>query len=141
MLSEGHTILVEDMKRTDGALFSSFVTLDKVTGRPQYTRHNPENGEIYIPKEICNVLLTPEDKEALRKGQPVFLENMINRKGEEFSSFVKLDMNTGRPQYSRTPDGFSERQMPVVPAEVYGHVFTAQERPTCRMEKPYSYRT
>lgn len=127
MLSEGHTILVEDMKRTDGALFSSFVTLDKVTGRPQYTRHNPENGEIYIPKEICNVQLTPEDKEALRKGQPVFLENMINRKGEEFSSFVKLDMNTGRPQYSRTPDGFSERQAPIVPAEVYGHVFTAQE--------------
>lgn len=128
MLSEGHTILVEDMKRTDGALFSSFVTLDKVTGRPQYTRHNPENGEIYIPKEICNVQLTPEDKEALRKGQPVFLENMINRKGEEFSFFVKLDMNTGRPQYSRTPDGFSERQAPIVPAEVYGHVFTAQER-------------
>ena len=128
MLSEGHTILVEDMKRTDGALFSSFVTLDKVTGRPQYTRHNPENGEIYIPKEICNVQLTPEDKEALRKGQPVFLENMINRKGEGFSSFVKLDMNTGRPQYSRTPDGFSERQAPIVPAEVYGHVFTAQER-------------
>lgn len=128
MLSEGHTILVEDMKRTDGALFSSFVTLDKVTGRPQYTRHNPENGEIYIPKEICNVQLTPEDKEALRKGQPVFLENMINRKGEEFSSFVKLDMNTGRPQYSRTPDGFSERQAPIVPAEIYGHVFTAQER-------------
>lgn len=128
MLSEGHTILVEDMKRTDGALFSSFVTLDKVTGRPQYTRHNPENGEIYIPKEICNVQLTPEDKEALRKGQPVFLENMINRKGEEFSSFVELDMNTGRPQYSRTPDGFSERQAPIVPAEVYGHVFTAQER-------------
>ena len=24
--------------------------------------------------------------------------------------------------------GFSERQVPVVPAEVYGHVFTAQER-------------
>ena len=128
MLSEGHTILVEDMKRKNGELFSSFVTMDKVTGRPQYTRHNPENGEIYIPKEICNVLLTPEDKEALRKGQPVFLENMLNRKGEEFSSFVKLDMNTGRPQYSRTPDGFSERQVPVVPAEVYGHVFTAQER-------------
>ena len=34
----------------------------------------------------------------------------------------------GRPQYSRTPDGFSERQAPIVPAEVYGHVFTAQER-------------
>lgn len=128
MLSEGKTILVEDMKRNNGEQFSAFVTLDSVTGRPNYTRHNPESGEIYIPKEICNVMLTPEDKEALRKGQPVFLENMINRKGEEFSSFVKLDMNTGRPQYSRTPDGFNERQAPLVPAEVYGHVFSAQER-------------
>lgn len=128
MLSEGHTILVEDMKRNNGEQFSSFVTLDKVTGRPQYTRHNPETGEIYIPKEICNVQLTPEDKETLRKGQPVFLENMINRKGEEFSAFVKLDLVTGRQQYSRTPDGFNEQQAPKVPAEVYGHVFSASER-------------
>lgn len=102
MLSEGHTILVEDMKRRNSdEVFSSFVTLDKVTGRPNYTRHNPETGEIYIPKEICNVQLTHEDKELLRKGQPVFLENMVNRKGEEFSAFVKLNMTTGNPQYSR----------------------------------------
>lgn len=129
MLSEGHTILVEDMKRRNSdEVFSSFVTLDKVTGRPNYTRHNPETGEIYIPKEICNVQLTHEDKELLRKGQPVFLENMVNRKGEEFSAFVKLNMTTGNPQYSRTPDGFNEQQAPRIPAEVYGHVFTAQEK-------------
>ena len=129
MLSEGHTILVEDMKRRNSdEVFSSFVTLDKVTGRPNYTRYNPETGEIYIPKEICNVQLTHEDKELLRKGQPVYLENMINRKGEEFSAFVKLNMTTGNPQYSRTPDGFNEQQAPRIPAEVYGHVFTAQEK-------------
>ena len=129
MLSEGHTILVEDMKfRNRNDTFSSFVTIDKVTGRPNYTRHNPETGEIYIPKEICNVQLTAEDKEVLRKGQAVYLENMINRKGEEFSAFVKLDMNTGRTMYSRTPDGFNEQQAPRIPAEVYGHVFTAQEK-------------
>ena len=129
MLSEGHTILVEDMKfkNRDGA-FSAFVTIDQMTGRPNYTRHNPETGEIYIPKEICNVQLTAEDKEVLRKGQAVYLENMINRKGEEFSAFVKLDMNTGRTMYSRTPDGFNEQQAPRIPAEVYGHVFTAQEK-------------
>ena len=129
MLSEGHTILVEDMKRRNSdEVFSSFVTLDKVTGRPNYTRYNPETGEIYIPKKICNVQLTHEDKELLRKGQPVYLENMINRKGEEFSAFVKLNMTTGNPQYSRTPDGFNEQQAPRIPAEVYGHVFTAQEK-------------
>ena len=129
MLSEGHTILVEDMKfRNRNDTFSSFVTIDKVTGRPNYTRHNPETGEIYIPKEICNVQLTAEDRETLRKGQAVYLENMIGRNGEEFSSFVKLDMNTGRTMYSRTPNGFNEQQAPRIPAEVYGHVFTAQEK-------------
>lgn len=128
MLTEGHTILVEDMKRTNGELFSAFVTLDSVTGKPTYTRSNPETGEIYIPKEICQTLLTPEDRETLRKGGTVYLENMINRQGQEFSSFVRLNMTTGYPQYSRTPDGFNEQQVPKIPAEVYGHVFTAQEK-------------
>ena len=128
MLSEGHTILVEDMKRTNGELFSAFVTLDSVTGKPNYTRSNPETGEIYIPKEISQTPLTPEDRETLRKGGTVFLENMVNRQGQEFSSFVRLNMTTGYPQYSRTPDGFNEQQAPRIPAEVYGHVFTAQEK-------------
>lgn len=128
MLTEGHTILVEDMKRTNGELFSAFVTLDSVTGKPNYTRSNPETGEIYIPKEICQTPLTPEDRETLRKGGTVYLENMINRQGQEFSSFVRLNMTTGYPQYSRTPDGFNEQQVPKIPAEVYGHVFTAQEK-------------
>lgn len=129
-LNEGHTILVEDMKRKDGTQFSSFVTMDKVTNDLRYTRHNPETGEIYIPKEISSVQLTPEDKEALRKGQPVFLENMINKKGEEFSSFVRLDMASGRPQYSHTPDGFNERAAPIIKAELYGHLLTAKEKAT-----------
>lgn len=128
MLTEGHTILVEDMKRTNGELFSAFVTLDSVTGKPTYTRSNPETGEIYIPKEICQTPLTPEDRETLRKGGTVYLENMINRQGQELSSFVRLNMTTGYPQYSRTPDGFNEQQVPKIPAEVYGHVFTAQEK-------------
>ena len=127
MLGEGHTIL-EDMKRTNGELFSAFVTLDSVTGKPNYTRSNPETGEIYIPKEISQTPLTPEDRETLRKGGTVFLENMVNRQGQEFSSFVRLNMTTGYPQYSRTPDGFNEQQVPRIPAEVYGHVFTAQEK-------------
>lgn len=128
MLSEGHTILVEDMKSKDGRIYSSFVTQDTTTGKMIYTRHNPETGEIYIPKEISNTTLTHEDKETLRKGGVVYLENMINNKGEEFSAFVRLNMTTGYPQYSRTPDGFNEQLVPKIPAEVYGHVFTAQEK-------------
>ena len=68
-LSEGHTVLVKGMKRNNGDTFSAFVTIDRVTGRPQYTRCNPETGEIYIPNEICKTALTAEDRETLRKGR------------------------------------------------------------------------
>ena len=93
-----------------------------------YTRSNPETGEIYVPKEISHTQLTHEDRETLRKGGTVYLENMISNKGEEFSAFVRLNMTTGYPQYSRTQDGFNEQQAPKIPAEVFGHVFTAQEK-------------
>lgn len=31
------------MKRKDGELFSSYVKLDEATGRPSYTRYNPDS--------------------------------------------------------------------------------------------------
>ena len=129
MLSEGHTILVEDMKRRNSdEVFSSFVTLDKVTGRPNYTRHNPETGEIYIPKEIGGVKLTAEEQKDLREGRAIFLNDMVNNRGEEFSSFIKADLETGRLMYSRTPDGFEERAKFEIPKEIFGAKLSGQQR-------------
>lgn len=131
-LNNGKAIFVEDMVRKDGEKFSAFVKLDEASGRPAYTRYNPDSPEgareIYIPKEMNGVVLTPQDREELGQGKAVFLENMVNRKGEEFSSFVKLDLETGRPSYSRTPDGFSERQEFKIPPEVWGVTLTATQR-------------
>lgn len=131
-LNAGKTIFVEDMQRKDGELFSAFVKLDEATGRPGYTRYNPDSPEdareIYVPKELGAVKLTPEDREQLRAGKAVFLENMINRRGEEYSSFVKLDLRTGNPMYSKTPDGFEQRQEFKVPAELWGVTLSATQR-------------
>ena len=48
-----------------GELFSSYVKLDEATGRPNYTRYNPDSPEgareIYIAKEIGGVKLTAEE--------------------------------------------------------------------------------
>lgn len=131
-LNSGKAIFVEDMKRTNGEYFSAFVKLDEATGRPAYTRYNPDTPEgareIYVPKEMGGVMLTPEDREQLRDGKPVFIENMVNRHGEEFSSFVKLDLETGRPSYSKTRDGFEERQEFKIPAELWGVSLSATQR-------------
>lgn len=131
-LNGGKAIFVEDMVRKDGEKFSAFVKLDEASRRPAYTRYNPDSPEgareIYIPKEMNGVMLTPQDREELRQRKAVFLENMVNRKGEEFSSFVKLDLETGRPSYSRTPDGFEQRQEFKIPPEVWGVTLSATQR-------------
>lgn len=131
-LNMGKAIFVEDMKRKDGELFSSFVKLDPQSGRPAYTRYNPDSPEgdreIYIPKEIGGVKLTAEERQTLREGRTIFLNDMVNRKGEEFSSFIRADLETGRLSYSRTPDGFEQREQFKIPTELWGRTLTATER-------------
>ena len=119
-------------KRKDGELFSSYVKLDEATGRPNYTRYNPDSPEgareIYIPKEIGGVKLTAEEQKDLREGRAIFLNDMVNNRGEEFSSFIKADLETGRLMYSRTPDGFEERAKFEIPKEIFGAKLSGQQR-------------
>ena len=131
-LNGGKAIFVEGMKRKDGELFSSYVKLDEATGRPSYTRYNPDSPEgareIYIPNEIGGVKVTPEEQKELREGRPIFLNGMVNRRGEEFSSFIKADLETGRLSYSRTPDGFDQREEFKIPAKVWDVELTRKQR-------------
>ena len=131
-LNGGKAIFVEGMKRKDGELFSSYVKLDEATGRPSYTRYNPDSPEgareIYIPNEINGVKITPEEQKELREGRPIFLNGMVNRRGEEFSSFIKADLETGRLSYSRTPDGFDQREEFKIPSKVWDVELTRKQR-------------
>ena len=131
-LNAGKAIFVEGMKRKDGEIFSSFVKLDEATGNPAYTRYNPDSPEgareIYIPDEINGVRITPEEKKELLAGRPIFLNDMVNRKGEEFSSFIKADLETGRLSYSRTPDGFDQQVEFKIPDKVWNVELTRKQR-------------
>ena len=131
-LNAGKAIFVEGMERKDGELFSSYVKLDEATGRPSYTRYNPDSPEgareIYIPNEIGGVKITAEEQQQLREGKVIFLNDMVNRKGEEFSSFITADLETGRLSYSRTPDGFEQRAEFKIPEKVWDVKLTRNQR-------------
>ena len=131
-LNAGKAIFVKDMERKDGEIFSSYVKLDEATGRPAYTRYNPDSPEgareIYIPNEINGVKITAEEQKELREGRAIFLNDMVNRKGEEFSSFIKADLETGRLSYSRTPDGFEQRAEFKIPDKVWDVQLTRKQR-------------
>lgn len=131
-LNAGKAIFVEGMQRKDGEVFSSYVKLDEATGRPSYTRYNPDSPEgareIYIPDEINGVKITVEEQQQLRDGKVIFLNDMVNRRGEEFSSFIKVDLETGRLSYSRTPDGFEQRADFKIPDKVWDVPLTRKQR-------------
>ena len=131
-LNTGKAIFVEDMKRKDGELYSSYISMDEATGKLLYTRYNPDTPEgareIYVPKEMGGVPLNEDERRLLREGQPVYIENMVNRQKEEYSAYVKLDMETGRPMFSKTFDGFTELPNFRIPAEVWGKTLTATQR-------------
>lgn len=131
-LNAGKAIFVEGMERKDGEVFSSYVKLDEATGRPAYTRYNPDSPEgareIYIPNEINGVKITAEEQKELREGRAIFLNDMVNRKGEEFSSFIKADLETGRLSYSRTPDGFEQREQFKIPDKVWDVQLSRKQR-------------
>ena len=130
-LQTGKSIFVEDMTTKNGNLFSRFVKLNE-KGNPEFTKYDPDSPEgnrvIHIDKEICGTRLTHEDKEDLRAGKVIFLENMTSSKGEEFSSFVKMNTETGQMSFSKTQDGFDEKPAFKIPQEVWGVSLKSAER-------------
>ncbi|NDV69965.1 DUF3945 domain-containing protein [Dysgonomonas sp. 25] len=129
-LIAGKAILVENMKQ-NGELRDSFVKGDD-SGRLQYYSYNPdspeENREIIIPKYVGQVELTPEDRKELAEGKIIFVENQLTQKGEEFSSFVRLQPGTGVVQRSQHQDGFSDEVKMQIPDTIRNVKISAKQR-------------
>jgi len=119
-------------RKNDDRKFSAFVKIDEGSGNFSFTNYNPDSPEgareIYIPKELNGAILTPDDRQQFREGKVGFIENMTSLSGEEYSSFVRFDLETGRASYSKTPDGFDRRREFKVPAELNGKTLSATER-------------
>ena len=131
-LNAGKAIFVEGMQRKDGEVFSSYVKLDEATGRPSYTRYNPDSPEgareIYIPNEINGVKITAEEQQQLRDGKVIFLNDMVNRKGEEFLLLHQGRHGDGTAELLRTPDGFEQREDFKIPTKVWDVELTRKQR-------------
>lgn len=63
--------------------------------------------------------ITTEEQQQLREGRIILLNDMMNREGEEFSLFIKADLETGRLSYSCTPGGFEQRTESKIPDKAW----------------------
>ncbi len=91
LLNSGNMGRVVDLIDTvTGEIIPSLISLDRLTNelislRMEFVR---------IPDVLCGVRLDLEQKQTLRAGKPLFIENMVSKKGNLFSATVKF--NTDR---------------------------------------------
>ena len=70
-----------------GEMIPSFVSVDKVTNELVSMRAS----SVQIPDQIKGIKLNKEQKEALREGKGIFLEDMISNKKKPFSATVQVN--------------------------------------------------
>jgi len=134
-LANGETIRVDNMVRKNtGETYDAFVKLDPLTKKLNMTSYNPDTPEgareIIIPKYLGGVKLEEEDRNALGRGEAVFIPNMVDRNGDSYDRFVKMHPESGRPMMSKFPDGFDENQKPKlnIPKDYLGVKITSKMR-------------
>ena len=132
-LNAGETVLIENMKaKESGAPYDRFVKLDPGTGRPQYYSFNPDTPEnarqIIVPRELGGQPIPEEDRLALREGKVIHISDMVSQRGDALAPFVRLDMRTGKPQYSYDPNKFDERPRFEVPQKIHNVQLSATQR-------------
>jgi hypothetical protein len=136
-LFNDRTIFIEGMQKKDGTSMSSYVKLDK-DGNPTFSLHNPdippELREMRVPNSIGGVLLSQNEKDALRTENSIFLENMHNKKGEAFSAFVKIDPETQKVCFSQ--NGFNTNPIYNVPQEIKGVALNELQKTQLQEGKP-----
>lgn len=130
--NNGDVIRVDDMVTKDGRLTSSFIQRDQASGKIQFYKYNPESPEdrreVIIPKEIGGVRTTAEDQKELSEGRPVYMKGMTDRYGEDRSSWVRVDLQTGDVRFAHGADKFDEQVRYEIPQEVFGATISAKQR-------------
>lgn len=132
-LNAGKTILMEGMVGKDsGVPYDRFVKLDETTGKPHFYQFNPDSPEnarqIVIPRELGGQRLSEEDRLELREGKVIHVKDMESQRGESLPPFVRVDLQTGRVQYSYDPNKFEEQPRFEVPQEVKGVKLSSIQR-------------
>lgn len=88
LLNSGNMGRVVDLiDSVTGGIIPSLISLDRMTNelislRMEFVR---------IPDVLCGVRLDLEQKKTLRDGKPLFVENMLSRKGKLFSATVQFN--------------------------------------------------
>lgn len=112
-LVEGKAVKVEGMTAKSGKTFSAtlqvnaekkgieFIFGDK-QGLKERQQQSQQQG---VPHKLCGLELSEKQREALDGGRTLYLKNMVDKEGNSFNAYVRMDKEQNRPRFFKwNPD-------------------------------------
>ena len=115
-LIEGKAVKVEGMTSKNGKSFDAtlqvnaekkgieFIFGDKKSLQERKAQHQ-EQKQGGIPRKLCGLTLSDKQRESLNAGSTLYLKNMVDKEGNLFNAYVRMDKEQNRPRfYKWNPD-------------------------------------
>ena len=112
-LVEGKAVKVEGMTAKSGKSFNATLQVnaekkgiefifENKQGLKERQQHTQQQG---APRKLCGLELSDKQREALDSGRTLYLKNMVDKEGQPFNAYVKMDKQQNRPRfYKWNPD-------------------------------------
>ena len=112
-LVEGKAVKVEGMTAKSGKSFNATLQVnaekkgiefifENKQGLKERQQHTQQQG---APHKLCGLELSEKQREALDSGRTLYLKNMVDKEGQPFNAYVKMDKEQNRPRfYKWNPD-------------------------------------
>ena len=114
-LVEGKAVKVEGMTAKSGKSFNATLQVNAekkgiefIFGDNKSLRERQEHKQAQqqgVPHKLCGLELSEKQREALDSGRTLYLKNMVDKQGQPFNAYVRMDKEQNRPRfYKWNPD-------------------------------------
>lgn len=112
-LSEGKAVKVEGMLSRNGKPFDAtlqvnaerkgieFIFDEKKSYKQRLAPEQKPETKHGIPGTICGLALSEKQQKALSDGKTLYLKNMVDKEGQSFNAYVRMDTEQNRPRFYR----------------------------------------
>ncbi len=123
-LAEGRSIYVEGMTARSGKEFNAHLQIDadkrgigfRFDNQQQQGQNKNEQKQVRIPNSLLGKELTEDQQQKLEKRETIYVAGMKDKKGEEFSAYIKVNDEKGKLDfYKWNPDKAQTKGAEVIP--------------------------
>ncbi len=121
--------VIDIINTKTGEVSPSYVSIDRLTNEVVTMRAD----RVRIPTEIKGVVLSNEQREALKSGEQLYLEGMTSKSGKSFDAYVQVnaDKRSVEFRFGETPKQRQSQEF-TIPTKLGGKDLSPEDRQTLK---------